>query len=252
MIDDWFDVIRLPISMKQFLALPTNPSYKYEYFSKRAILSPRPKLYHATLDLAARDVPAKVDAGGRVAVRLLREDDWDRLPEVFSGAFGRVQPFAALDHARRLDAARQCLDKTRGGGDGPLIEGACFVAADVEDDHPVGVALTTLRPREEDERDDIDDQLVAPIGPHLTWIFVAPMIARHGIGSALLAAVIRRLIEFGYGRLDSTFLLGNESSTLWHWRSGFRLLGYGISPRRLRRMGGKASDGPAEALELPS
>ncbi len=246
MIDDWFEVVRLPISMKQFLALPTNPAYKYEYFSKRAVLSPRPKLYHATLALAPRDVPAEIEAWGRVAIRPLRDDDWGRLPEVFSWAFGRVQPFARLDEARRLDAARQCLDKTRGGGDGPLIEGACFVAADVEDDHPVGVALTTLRPREEDDRDDIDDQPIAPIGPHLTWIFVAPIIARHGIGSALLAAVIRRLIEFGYDRLDSTFLLGNESSTLWHWRSGFRLLGYGISPRRLRRMSGKP-----EASEPP-
>ena len=24
-------------------------------------------------------------------------------------------------------------------------------------------------------------------------------------------------------RLASTFLLGNDSSTLWHWRNGFRL-----------------------------
>jgi hypothetical protein len=32
--------------------------------------------------------------------------------------------------------------------------------------------------------------------------------------------------------LASTFLLGNESSMLWHWRNGFQLLQYPGSRRR--------------------
>ena len=38
----------------------------------------------------------------------------------------------------------------------------------------------------------------------------------------------------GYKELASTFLLGNESSTLWHWRMGFRLLAYPGSMRLIR------------------
>ena len=34
--------------------------------------------------------------------------------------------------------------------------------------------------------------------------------------------------------LASTFLLGNESSTLWHWRAGFRCLPYPGSMRVVR------------------
>ena len=59
--------------------------------------------------------------------------------------------------------------------------------------------------------------------PHLTWVFVSPWEERRGVGTALLAASVRVLRELGYSQLASTFLLGNDSSTLWHWRNGFRL-----------------------------
>jgi hypothetical protein len=36
----------------------------------------------------------------------------------------------------------------------------------------------------------------------------------------------------GFTHLASTFLLGNDSSMLWHWRNGFQLAGYPGSRRR--------------------
>ncbi len=68
--------------------------------------------------------------------------------------------------------------------------------------------------------------------PHLTWIFVHPFAAGQGAGTALLRAATRGLLALGYAELASTFLLGNESSTLWHWRNGFRLAGSPWSRRR--------------------
>ena len=65
--------------------------------------------------------------------------------------------------------------------------------------------------------------------------FVAPLCARYGVGSALLARSVNALREIGYRELASTFLLGNESSTLWHWRNGFRLLSYLGSPGNIQR-----------------
>ncbi len=231
MIDNWFDAVRLPISFKQFLALPTNPAYKYEYFANYALLTPRPKSYHASLDLALAEVPEGIEEEEGMTLRPLREDDWDHLAPVFSFAFHRVQPFASLDDKRRLEAARACLDKTRRGGDGAIVVEGCWVAVDQKSDKPVAAAFITLQPQ--DDGDSFDDRdFKAPLGPHLTWIFVSPMKARNGIGSMLLAAVVRGLLARGDKRLDSTFLLGNESSTLWHWRSGFQLRGYGFSQQK--------------------
>ena len=70
--------------------------------------------------------------------------------------------------------------------------------------------------------------------PHLTWIFIVPHAAGHGVGTALIRAVASALRELGYTELASTFLVGNDSSMLWHWRVGFRLLSYSSSWRTSR------------------
>jgi hypothetical protein len=49
-----------------------------------------------------------------------------------------------------------------------------------------------------------------------------------------LAAAVRELLALGYTQLASTFLAGNDSSTLWHWRNGFQLLAYPGSLRAMR------------------
>jgi hypothetical protein len=43
------------------------------------------------------------------------------------------------------------------------------------------------------------------------------------------------LTRQGYRTLWTTFLIGNEITTLWHWRNGFELLPTMFSKRRLRR-----------------
>jgi hypothetical protein len=79
-----------------------------------------------------------------------------------------------------------------------------------------------------------EDSIARRLGrPHLTWIFAAR--AGQGTGTALLAAAVRGLLGLGYTELASTFLLGNESSMLWHWRNGFRLLPYPGSWRALQQ-----------------
>ena len=51
---------------------------------------------------------------------------------------------------------------------------------------------------------------------------------------SLLACAARGLIELGYTELLSSFILGNTSSMLWHWRNGFQLLPYSGSRRGFR------------------
>jgi L-amino acid N-acyltransferase YncA len=64
-------------------------------------------------------------------------------------------------------------------------------------------------------------------------IFVSPFFAGKGVGTLLLSVAVRELLDQGYQQPASTFLIGNDSSMLWHWRNGFRLLPCPGSIRRL-------------------
>ena len=246
MLDRWFSTIKLPISWRQFHRLPQNPAYKYEYFSKAAWLSPRPKFQSARLELRhPGELLRVVDAQDPVSFRSLEERDWPRLSRLFAGSFHQVQPFASLSDRRRLEAARSCLKFTREGGDGPLIHRACHVALRQEDHHLVGAVLVTLVPpvnledywslrwKSPPPQDCIEKRLGHA---HLTWIFVGPWHAGYGVGTALLARASIGLIELGYTELITSFILGNTSSMLWHWRNGFQLLPSVSSRRRFRAM----------------
>jgi GNAT superfamily N-acetyltransferase len=164
-------------------------------------------------------------------IRRLAEADWLKLPKLAVTAFHRVQPFASLTDDSRLKAAEDCLGHTKAGGEGPFVDDACMVAAC--GDTLLGAILITLPPRH---------MLESAAGlPHVTWIFVSPWYARHGIGTALLDAAVQALLLRGYDRLASGFLVGNESSMLWHWQAGFRLP---EQPWSLRKIWKKATPLP--------
>lgn len=240
MCDEWMSVIKLPMTIDQFHRLPRNPAYKYEYLDGMAWLSPRPKYYRALLDLDVRTAPLE-GAHRTVVVRPLVESDWEDLEGPFAGAFRSRPPFSELDDEPRLQAARKALAFTRNGGDGPWVERASFVAASADGERPLGALLVTLLPLA--DLTDWDsyhwpeppppDAIERRLGrPHLTWIFVSPLHSGQGIGTALLAATVQALRDLGFTELASTFMLGNDSSMLWHWRCGFRLLPYPGSYRR--------------------
>jgi GNAT superfamily N-acetyltransferase len=243
MCDEWMPTLRLPLTPEQFHKLPRHPAYRYEYLDGQARLSPCSRFYHAQLDLLAHQGPGLDGAEEAVAIRPARADDFAALEPVFAAAFLHAQPFEGLDETTRLQAARACLGRTRDGGDGPWIEQASFVADRAEDGRPVGAIFVTLLPpgdpcdpesyswREPPPADAIGRRLGQP---HLTWIFVTPLTAGRGVGTALLATAVHALLRLGFTRLLTTFLLGNASSMLWHWRNGFELLAYPDSGRLLR------------------
>jgi GNAT superfamily N-acetyltransferase len=255
MLDRWFSTIRLPLSWREFHRLPQNPAYKYEYLEGAAWLSPRPRYYHARLELVPRDedLPREVDARETVIIRALEDRDWSKLSRLFAGSFSGVQPFASLGDRRRLEASRGCLKHTRGGGDGPLIGPACQVAVSMERGIPRGALLVTLIPPI--DLDDLwslewdspppPDAVERRSGrPHLTWVFVSPWHSGYGVGTALLAHATKALSDLGYTELISTFILGNTASMLWHWCNGFQLLAYSGSKRKFReRMRATESQG---------
>ncbi|MFO0928284.1 MAG: hypothetical protein U0736_14800 [Gemmataceae bacterium] len=238
MCDEWMPVLQLRLTGEEFRQLPRHPAYRYEYHAGTAWCNPRPRYYHAVLDLPA----AVIDGAAEVPVRRIRDDDWEPLVPLFADAFAGFQPFFGQpEHLRRL-TARQCLEQTRAGGDGPWVQAASYVAQ-ASDGGLLGAILVTLLPLGDpsDWNTYSWDEPPAPdcverrLGqPHLTWVFVHPRRAGRGVGSALLQASADVLDEMDYPGLLSTFLLGNESSMLWHWRAGFRLLTYPGSRRRER------------------
>jgi GNAT superfamily N-acetyltransferase len=244
MCDEWMRGLQLPLTAEQFRQLPHNGAFRYDYIDGTGYVSPRPKHYHAMLDLT----PIAAEPVEGVGLRGVRTNDWPALGALFAEAFRQAQPFAGLDDATRRQAADGCLTRSRTGGDGPWIEQASFVAVDDRDGTPLGAILVTLLPDGDPcewgsyqwHGDPPPDCIRGRLGrPHLTWVFVHPGCAGDGLGTFLLSAAVRELLALGFRELLSTFMIGNDRSTLWHWRNGFRLLAYPGSRRRERSPSGR-------------
>jgi hypothetical protein len=235
MLEQWFRPLHVAMTPEQFHLLPRHSAYKYEYHQGQAWITPGPRMFNGLLELASRPPrePSHV-RNSQLEFRLAEPDDWQRFPKLFASAFENVPPFSSLSEKDRLQAATQCLHQASSGRDGPVLNEACFVA-EIAPGKLAGASIITLIPKREegewwdglwDNPPTTDDSRRLLGRPHLTWIFVAPLLARHGIGSALLDRSVRGLLGHDYTELASTFLMGNDSTLLWHWRNGFRLMAY--------------------------
>lgn len=231
--DEWMPKVRVPMASESFQRLPRNAAYKYEYLEGAAVLSPRPRTYHAILDLT-RTIPSELQASAvDYEVAPLMPTDAEALAQLFAGAFERTQPFAGLTIEERIEAAAVCLQRTFQGDDGPWVAEASFLLRSRSEGKLVGAILVTLLPQSDPADISAYEWLDAPPSdlwmkgqgqPHLTWIFTHAWHKGVGIGTRLLAATATPLREHGYASLLSTFIVGNDSSQLWHWRNGFELV----------------------------
>jgi GNAT superfamily N-acetyltransferase len=260
MCDEWMPTLKLSITYDEWRQLPRNAAYKYEYAHNHAWFTPRPKFYHALLDLGELADRPLSGHSSEVVVQPLGDDDWSELVAVFSAAFDSQQPFSGLSDDERDLAAQKSLEYTRSGGDGPLIQPACFTARDATHGTHIGAILVTLLPDGDPtewgafhwKAPPPPDCVERCAGrPHLTWIFVSPFHTGTGVGTTLLDAAGRALLQMGFNQLASTFLAGNDSSMLWHWRNAFRLLAYPGSKRKMTAESDQPKTGTRNPNEKP-
>src|SRR5947208_435903 len=83
--DEWMPFLQLPLTPAQFLQLPRHAAYRYDYEDGKAWVNPRPRYYHALLELEGLTLDSPFEVG--VAVRPLAPADWEALIEVFAEAF---------------------------------------------------------------------------------------------------------------------------------------------------------------------
>ena len=227
----WGAGLSMPMQPSTFERLPRHHACRYEYADGRALLSLRPHRAQVVLSLDAFRCDTEDSALETSRARPLTDDDWPMLPTLLASAFWEQPPLVLLPRRRREAAARFLVEQTRTGQDGTLVQAACFIGTEVDTGghwHDVGAALVTLV-------DSVTrlpllaaratDGAGKPI-PHLTWIFVNDWRKRRGLGTTLLRAIVESLRAQGYGELASTVMPGNTVSLMWHWRRGFRLLGW--------------------------
>lgn len=259
MCDEWMPTIEMAMSLAEFEQLPRNAAYKYEFWDGKARLSPNPKTMHATLDLTTYAIPHdQLPPANEYVISAASRDLHMELAELFADAFGQTQPFASLPEGTRLVAAEESLRRAFAGEEGPWLENASFVSRRREGGTLVGAILLTLIPQGDPSEFSTYRWHDPPTGdamlnaqPHITWIFTHPFFKGDGIGTSLLVSAVRSLRAAGYRRLLTTFIAGNDSSMLWHWRNGFQLAPYFASKRRFRR-NVNAGSIPAEAADFES
>lgn len=231
-VDRSFEPIELHLPIDTFRRVPRHAAYRYEYFGGRGVLSPRPRTRNARLATEAfTRIDTAFDLPHGIELRTMAEDDAAPLADVFAAAFEREPPFAGLDDERRHAAAIEAIADTVAGRYGPLIASACHVASGA-DGRPFGTCLVTLANESVGATDPMRGQ------PHLTWLFVAPILSRRGLATRLLHRALEALHGEGWPVLFTTFLVGNAGSATWHWENGFELLPDPYSPRRAYRRGG--------------
>ncbi len=222
------------MTLESYERLPRHPSYKLEYWGGQLRISPRWRSHCFFLELRPPEECPRVDDLRVAAIRSLVAGDWETLPVVLADAFRDSPPLGMLGDRRRVCAARDWLLSTRDGCEGPLVEPACVVAVDPEDDSKVlGALLVTLMvPKARSWyarlRNAVDPQppdlAEGREQSQMSWIFVRPGASGRGVGTALLAAATRTLWKSGFRELASATHCGNVSSLVWHWRNGFQLL----------------------------
>ena len=215
MLEQCFPPFELGMSWEEFQKLPRHSCYRYSYQNGIAKVTPNLRSYHCRLDLTKLENKAPADE-----IVPLQEEHWPLLPALLVAGLSHLgmvppQESSIAEHLQQIQDEESLISET------------CFAIHQEDSQNLAGAILITRCPVGDLETFDLN-KLVPQ--PHLTWIVIHPSCQRHGLGRQLLTASTHALQALEFQELLSTFLLGNDRATLWHWKMGFELLSHPMSP----------------------
>ncbi len=222
-IEHYATPLKLPMTIDLFSRFPALAGYRAELKGGHVELTYRPRSSLVRLGIAPRG--AREVAGvafNRIDVR----SGQSSLAKLFALSFAHVPPLDTMAATTRRHAADAAMKHTATGGDGALVDEACFGAIDSSTHRPIAAVIVTEIALHED---DWPGDETPPLLPNLTWLFVSPEHQRGGIGSALLDRVVNALAARERPWLISHVAPHNVPSLMFHWRSAFELVPMRVS-----------------------
>ena len=185
----------------EFLRLPRDPGWKYEYMRGVARISPR----HVVVPMRADVMPRAVALCDGLHLGPLGPDDAHGLVRAFHDSFRDTVEYCDWPDARIRQSGEDAIRTFFGGKRGPFHP-ASRLAFCAEQTHTVvGAALVVQKAG----------------GPFLDMLFIRPPWQRRGLAAALAGAAMNHLHALGAAHLGSAYDLANQPSRRWHEKFGF-------------------------------
>jgi RimJ/RimL family protein N-acetyltransferase len=189
----------VPMTVEEYERLPFELGWKCDYHEGQAHYTPRDLPVITTLPVAPRTFTAPCP------LRPAQPCDAGKLVEAYVAAFGETIEYCDYTQTQLEDAARRALaDHFAGERGNPLA--ASRVALDPQNPEQLIGAALFLSGRD---------------SARLDLLFVHPSWQGRQLATALVAAALNHLHQYGEQQLMSRYHIGNEASRRWHQRFGF-------------------------------
>ena len=184
----------------EFLRLPHDPGWKYEYAGGAAHITPR----HVVVPMRADVTRRAVDAGD-LQIRPVVTGDAPGLVRAFFEGFRDTVEYCDWTDAKIRRSGEDAIQTFFGGRRGAFHPSSCLAVSPAQPHVVAGAALIVQKPD----------------GPFLDMLFVLPRRHRRGLATALVGAAMNALHDMGEAHLGSAHDLANQPSRAWHERFGF-------------------------------
>ena len=188
------------MSQDEFLCLPHDPGWKYEYANGVARISPR----HVVVKMRADVTPRTVSVGG-LDIRPIVDGDTPGLVDAFYEGFRETVEYCDWPDARIRQSGVDAVRTFFGGKRGACHPASRLAVTPGRLGRVVGAALVVQKPEV----------------PFLDMLFIRPHWHRRGLATALVGAAMNALHDFGESHMGSAYDLANLPSRRWHERFGF-------------------------------
>jgi GNAT superfamily N-acetyltransferase len=190
----------IPMSWEEYEVLERPFGWKVEYWDGHAHLTPRSIGVRTKMDLSPRD---RLQNHNLIPVH---PDYREQMIAGYLETFRDSVEFCGRSIESILESAAKDVGNYFTGRRGEALS-ASVIALEPDSEKLAGLALFILRPN---------------VGPYMDLLYVRPAFQRQGMGQAMLAWGIDRLIESGFQEVSSAYHVCNDLSRAWHHQQGFQ------------------------------